>query len=141
MWKYKNKNIVAIPEDFIGFVYLITNKLDSRIYIGKKLFNSTRRSKIGVREKAATKTRKKYKINIKDSGWQDYHSSCTELQNDIKTLGKENFTFKILELCKTKAELTYKEVKTQFEFNVLETNSYNGNILSRFFKPKTIINE
>lgn len=136
MWKYKNKNVVEIPEGYVGFIYLITNKTDGRIYIGKKLFNSTKRSKIGVREKAATKTRKKYKINITDSGWQCYNSSCAELQNDIKTLGEQNFKRVILELCSNKTQLNYKEVWWQFKYDVLAINSYNGNISGKYFKPK-----
>ena len=36
-WKYDGKEITNIPEDVVGFVYLITNTTNGRMYIGKKL--------------------------------------------------------------------------------------------------------
>ena len=37
MWIYDNNPIKELPEDCIGFVYLITNNTNGRMYIGKKL--------------------------------------------------------------------------------------------------------
>ena len=37
MWIYNNEIIEELPEDCVGFVYLITNKANSRKYVGKKL--------------------------------------------------------------------------------------------------------
>ena len=43
----------------------------------------------------------------------------------------------ILKICFSKTELTYQEVKHQFELGVLENDMYlNGNILGRFYKQK-----
>ncbi len=36
-WFYQDKEVTEIPEDSIGFVYLITNLTNDRKYIGKKL--------------------------------------------------------------------------------------------------------
>ena len=36
-WLYQNTPVETLPEDCIGFVYLITNNLSGRKYIGKKL--------------------------------------------------------------------------------------------------------
>jgi len=36
-WTYKGKQIDEIPEEYEGFVYLITNKSNGQKYIGKKL--------------------------------------------------------------------------------------------------------
>ena len=36
-WMYKGKEVVEIPAEFIGFVYLITKTTNNRKYIGKKL--------------------------------------------------------------------------------------------------------
>ena len=39
MWIYQNKEFTEDQIDkYIGYVYLITNKLNGRKYIGKKLF-------------------------------------------------------------------------------------------------------
>ena len=35
-WFYQDKEVMDIPEDSIGFVYLITNLTNNRKYIGKK---------------------------------------------------------------------------------------------------------
>jgi hypothetical protein len=37
VWTYQSKEILDPPEGFYGFVYIITNNLSSRQYIGKKL--------------------------------------------------------------------------------------------------------
>ena len=36
-WTYQGKIVEQIPEEYVGFVYLITNLIDNRKYIGKKL--------------------------------------------------------------------------------------------------------
>ena len=38
MWIYKNKIFEEVPANAYGYVYLITNNLTGRKYIGKKLF-------------------------------------------------------------------------------------------------------
>jgi len=35
-WLYKKKLVEEISEEYIGFVYLITNVVSGRKYIGKK---------------------------------------------------------------------------------------------------------
>ena len=37
MWIYNDKKITELPEDCVGFVYQITNTINGRMYIGKKL--------------------------------------------------------------------------------------------------------
>ena len=36
-WTYQNQPVTEIPEGYIGFVYIITNKTTGQKYIGKKL--------------------------------------------------------------------------------------------------------
>ena len=36
-WTYKGNEITNMPEDVVGFVYMITNTTNGRMYIGKKL--------------------------------------------------------------------------------------------------------
>ena len=35
-WTYKGKQVDSLPEDCVGFVYLITNTTNGKKYIGKK---------------------------------------------------------------------------------------------------------
>jgi len=117
-----------------GFVYIITNMKTNKFYIGKKQTKSIRKVKIGKREKALTKTRKIFKEVIKPMDWKNYYGSSEDLKKDIAEFGKDIFRRQILILAKDKRELTYLEVKNQFLFDVLSSDSYNKNILNRFFK-------
>ena len=130
-WTYKKKIVEEIPEEFIGFVYLITNKISGRKYIGKKLAKFSKTSYKTITLKNGKKKRKKIKTKI-DSDWRDYYGSSDLLNKDIEKLGKENFTREILYFCKTKAECSYVEAREQFSRKVLEsTDYYNGHIQVR----------
>lgn len=131
MWTYKNQIVEELPEDCVGFVYLIENKANSRKYIGKKLAKFSKTSTKTVTLKNGTKKKKKIKSKI-DSDWQEYYGSSIELNKDVESLGKENFTREILFFCKSKAECSYVEAREQFSRRVLETDEYyNNNIMCR----------
>ena len=121
-WIYKGQPFVD-PGEYYGFVYLITNKLNSKKYIGKKFFWTTKRRQIN-------KVKKRFKV---ESDWKDYWSSSDELKEDVAKFGKENFTREILHLCKTKGVTNYLEVKEQIFKEVLENKDgwYNTWIIVR----------
>jgi hypothetical protein len=130
-WLYENQTIEVLPEDCIGFVYLITNTLSGRKYVGKKLAKFSKTSYKVVKLKNGKKKRKKIKSKI-NSDWQQYYGSNIELNSDIEQLGSENFTREILYYCKSKAECSYVEAREQFNRKVLETKDYyNGHIQVR----------
>ena len=124
-WTYQGKDILELPEDYVGFVYLITNTTNGRKYIGKKLAKF-KRSKAPLKGR---RNRRRYKV---ESDWQEYYGSSDDLTMDIKRLGAENFTREILFYCKSKSELSYVEAREQFSRKVLETKDYyNGHIRVR----------
>jgi hypothetical protein len=130
-WYYENNEITELPEDCIGFVYLITNTLDGRMYIGKKLAKFSKTTYKTVKLKNGNKKKKKIRSKI-DSDWQEYYGSSVELTADIIKLGKENFKREILYYCKSKSECSYIEAREQFTRKVLESNNYyNGQISVR----------
>ena len=130
-WLFEGTSVDSLPEDCIGFVYLITNTITGRKYIGKKLAKFSKTSYKTVKLKNGTKKKKKIRSKI-DSDWMDYYGSSDELNKDILTLGKENFTREILHYCKSKAHTSYLEAKEQFDRKVLEsTDYYNGQISVR----------
>ena len=130
-WTYKGTQITQLPDDCVGFVYLITNIATGRKYIGKKLAKFSKTTYQTVKLKNGTKKKKKIRSKV-DSDWLDYFGSSLELNKDIEHLGKENFTREILYYCISKAECSYKEAKLQFEYKVLEsTDYYNGQIAVR----------
>jgi len=131
MWTYNSKIVEELPEDCVGFVYLIVNKVNSRMYIGKKLAKFSKTSYKTVTLKNGTKKKKKIKSKI-DSDWLEYYGSSIELSKDIESLGKDNFTREILFYCKSKAECSYIEAREQFTRRVLESDDYyNGQISVR----------
>lgn len=131
MWLYNNQELTELPEECVGFVYLITNLTNQRKYVGKKLAKFSKTSYKTVTLKNGTKKKKKIKSKV-DSDWLEYYGSSNELNKDIELLGKENFRREILFFCKSKAECSYIEAREQFTRRVLEsTDYYNNNIMCR----------
>jgi hypothetical protein len=130
-WQYQHTIINELPEDCVGFVYLITNNISGRKYIGKKLAKFAKTTYKTVKLKNGTKKKKKIRGKI-DSDWRDYYGSNIELNKDVEQLGKENFTREILYYCNSKAECSYIEAREQFNRRVLESKDYyNGHIQVR----------
>src|SRR6056300_450131 len=129
-WIYNGKPFTSadIGEHF-GFVYLITNKLNQRKYIGRKYLWQFR-----------TPKGKKRKVKS-ESDWKNYYGSCPELKEDIIKFGRENFSRTILSLHKTKGKTNFGETSQLFKNDVLtesldtgEPAFYNSNILGRFYR-------
>lgn len=133
-WTYQGQTVTDLPEECVGFVYLITNTTTGRKYIGKKLAKFSKTTVKTVKLKNGTKKKKKVRSKI-DSDWRDYYGSSPELHKDIELLGKHNFTREILFFCKSKAECSYIEAREQFSRRVLESNDYyNGQVQVRVHK-------
>ena len=130
-WTYQNNIVETLPDTCIGFVYIITNLISGRKYIGKKLAKFSKTTYKTVKLKNGTKKKKKIRSKI-DSDWQEYYGSSPNLQADIDTIGKENFSREILFYCTSKAECSYVEAREQFTRKVLESDDYyNGHIQVR----------
>lgn len=133
-WTYQGKEVTVLPDDCVGFVYLIQNVTTGKMYVGKKLAKFAKTSYKVVKLKNGTKKRKKIKSKI-DSDWQDYYGSSNNLTEDINQLGNHNFRREILYYCKSKAECSYIESREQFSRRVLESDDYyNGHIQCRIHK-------
>lgn len=113
-WTYNNEPLTEIPDGYEAFVYLITNTVTGRKYVGKKLFKFTRTSK---------KKGKRVKKQV-DSDWIDYYGSNKELLSHVDLFGKEKFKREILYLCKSKGEASYMEAKEQFNRDALISEEY-----------------
>jgi Putative endonuclease segE, GIY-YIG domain len=130
-WTYQGTIVEELPEDCVGFVYLITNTVTGRMYVGKKLARFARTTYKTVKLKNGKKKRKKIKGKI-DSDWKTYYGSSPNLTADIQTLGTDKFTREILHYCTSKALTSYLEAKEQFDRKVLESHDYyNGHIQVR----------
>ena len=131
IWLYKNTPVDSLPEECVGFVYLITNNQTGRRYIGKKLAKFSKTTYRMVKLKNGKKKRKKIRGKI-ESDWQTYYGSNTELNADVVRLGVDNFSREILYYCHSKSECSYIEAREQFRHKVLESDQYyNGQISVR----------
>ena len=131
MWTYQGKEVNTLPDDCVGFVYLITNTTNNKKYIGKKLAKFSKTTYKTVKLKNGTKKKKKIRSKI-DSDWQEYYGSSPNLTEDINKLGKDKFKREILYYCKSKSECSYIEAREQFTNKVLESDEYyNGHIQVR----------
>ena len=130
-WLYQGNPVETLPEDCVGFVYIITNRVSGRKYIGKKLAKFSKTTYKVVKLKNGNKKRKKIRSKI-DSDWQTYYGSNDELNRDVAALGTDNFTREIMYYCRSKAECSYIEAREQFTHKVLESQDYyNGQISVR----------
>ena len=118
-WTHKNQLITELPEDCVGFVYIVTNTESGKRYIGKKLAKFAKTKYRIVKLKNGTKKRKKIKEKI-DSDWQTYYGSSNDLT----------------------ADCSYVEAREQFRHKVLESDEwYNGQIRVRVHQSQHVINE
>jgi hypothetical protein len=130
-WLYQGTVVTELPEECVGFVYIITNTDSGKKYIGKKLAKFSKTTYKTVKLKNGKKKKKKIRGKI-ESDWQEYWGSSPNLTADINTMGEGKFTREILHYCKSKSETSYIEAREQFERKVLESQDYyNGHIQVR----------
>ena len=126
-WTYRGEPVEEIDEKYTGFVYIITNLVTGKAYIGKKLSKFSKTTTETVTLKNGNKKKKKIRSKI-ESDWKTYWSSSKEVQDDVKALGEDKFTREILMFCLSKGTASYFEAKYQMQNEVLENPDkwYNG---------------
>lgn len=126
MWTYQGEVFNPAYEDlseWVGFVYIITEKDTDMKYVGKKFFHKKKTLPI-------TKTRKRRKHLRVESDWKDYFGSSVTVQTLLEEKGAEAFDREILRLCKTKGDCAYYETKEQFDREVLLRDDYYNGIIN-----------
>lgn len=123
-WLYNGEPVTEIDtKKYVAFVYLITNLLDGRFYVGYKqtTFAKTKQVK-----------GKKKRTQV-ESDWREYWSSSEELKADVLTLGEQNFRREILHFCHSKSMASYLELREQMDRRVMERpeTTYNGIVNAR----------
>ncbi len=125
-WQYNGSDFDEVPKGMEGFVYLITNLVNNKKYIGKKHFWTRQKNKKTGRRKT------------EESDWRNYFGSCDELHEDIKILGQDKFLREILYLCPHKKSMSYYETYEQFTRNVLMNEEYyNTNIGGTYYMSES----
>ena len=136
-WIYKGRPFQPpenfSPEDYYGFVYIITNRATGRMYVGKKFFWKSKTLPI-------TKKRKRRQRLKVESDWKTYFGSNKHLQEEVQIQGEEVYYKEILHLCKTKGECAYMETKEQFDREVLLSDKYYNGIINCRIGSKSVKN-
>ena len=133
-WTYQGKIVEELPEDCEAFVYLITNLIDHKKYVGKKLakFKTTKKPLKGKKNK---------RRGTKESDWKTYWGSNAHLVDDVLRLGEHRFTREILYYCSSRGVASYIEAQEQFERKVLETDDYYNGIINVRIGGSNILRE
>lgn len=112
-WTYKNRPVTDDDaEGYEAFVYIITNNVTGRRYIGKKIL-----LRKVTRKPLKGKTRKRHS-KVK-SDWETYFGSNKQLLADVEELGTDSFHREIVRFCSGRGEANYHEARLQFYFGVL----------------------
>lgn len=113
MWLYNNELFTEdMIEDNVGFVYLITNTTNGKLYVGKKLF---------TKSKTYQKNKKKKRKRV-SSDWMEYTGSNDMLNEDVQN--GHQIKKEILHLCKTKGEMAVYETHEIIVRNALIYETY-----------------
>ena len=123
MWILNNEVYDTTPEEYQGFVYMITDLTNDKKYIGKKFFWKPKTLPI-------TKTRKRRVKTRVESDWRNYYGSSKEVQQLVESNGKDKYKREILKLWLTKGECSYYEAKYQFEYDVLLNDEFYNELIS-----------
>lgn len=90
---------MGVPDGAYGFVYITTNNLNGRMYVGQK--------------------------KIDDWGvWKNYLGSGKALKQSVKKYGKENFSREILDFAYSPEELNTMEIKYILDLNCVSDPRY-----------------
>ena len=90
---YKMETNEKVIQDPYGFIYITTNMVNGKRYLGQKKF---------------------------DAFWKNYLGSGTILKSAIKKYGKENFSRNIVQICYSAEELNKAEYDLTIFLNVVE---------------------
>lgn len=86
-----------------GFIYIITNTINNKKYIGRKKYTA---------------------------GWEKYMGSSKLLRADIKTYGVDSFKREILEECADKDTLSAREIFWQQQYNVKKSPEFYNIVIA-----------
>ena len=116
-WTYQDEPYDETPDEYQGFVYVITELATDKKYLGKKNFWRPKTLPKNSKRNRRVRTRV-------ESDWREYYGSNKELQLLVESRGESNYKREIIRLCRTKGEMSYFEAKAQFDNGVLFSDKW-----------------
>lgn len=86
-------------KDYVGFIYVIEDTVNKRLYLGKKFFRGAGKLNKG-----------------KDSNWRWYITSSKEVESSVKQNKKEGFKFHAIEQYHARGAVSYAEGWSLFHY-------------------------
>lgn len=127
--EWENKELIEPSSR--GFIYLIINTTNKKLYVGKK--------KLLLEKHVTVVGRVNKKKVTTPSNWEKYYGSSKELLEDVAKLGKGKFRRIILGAYSELHTVNYGEAEIQFNMRVLDTMNtykwYNKNITIKAMRP------
>lgn len=123
-WMHNEEPVTPdmISTDMEGFVYVITNRITNKIYVGqKRLWRTVTRPPL----KGKTRKRK----TLVQSDWQQYYSSGEEVLRQLAVHGPAVFDREIIHFAYSKGMLNYLELYEQVVRGVLLSDEYTNGII------------
>ena len=90
-WRWETGELLG-SKDYTGFIYVIRDVLNNRLYLGKKQYRGSGKINKG-----------------QESNWRWYISSSNELSETVKARGKQGFEYYAIEEYRAKGALSYAE--------------------------------
>ena len=135
VWSFEGKDYDPayedIPEDVLGFVYIIEDTVTGEKYIGQKRMRKPKTLPV-------TKSRKRRVRTVVESDWREYHGSNTTIKENVSEGHSDRYQREILRFGYGKGDLNYLELKEQFESNALLDDTYLNGIINAKIHRKHI---
>ena len=103
-WIYDNEPLLIPPQNAVGFVYIISDNIHDKLYIGKKLFFFSK----------SYQKNKKTKKKLVESDWKSYYGSNKTLINIVNQYDNNSFSRSIIHIAYSKSHAAYLESKEIF---------------------------
>ena len=127
VWSFEGKDYDPayedIPDDVLGFVYIITDTETGEKYVGQKRMRKPKVLPI-------TKSRKRRIRTVVESDWRSYYSSNGVIKENATAGHTDRYQREILHFGSTKGDLNYLETKEQFDREVLLDDTYLNGIVN-----------
>ena len=127
VWLYEGKDYDPayddIPDDVLGFVYIIKDTVTGEKYIGQKRMRKPKTLPV-------TKSRKRRVRTVVESDWREYHGSNTTIKENVSEGHSDRYQREILRFGYSKGDLSLIEAMEQIKQGALIRDDFLNGIIS-----------